>query len=256
MPPTWQRSEVTLAPPARGEDLELAARFGVPVAAARDTTSWQLFRSDDGLVLGSPLAMGALRIALDPDAGAFARRLRTSRRDEPLSRAVGLPKRQVPPSVVDATAGLCRDAMVLAHLGCRVVALERVPALAMLAAAALQRSPLAERLHVERAEAAAWLTALAPAAAPDVVYLDPMFDATGSAQVKKDMQACRALAGPADDAAALLRAARLVARQRVVVKRHPHLPPLADDVSFRVEGTRVRFDVYLTETSAAPSRSP
>ena len=60
------------------------------------------------------------------------------------------------------------------------------------------------------------------------------------------MQACRALAGPPTDTSALLAAARAAARDRVVVKRHPQHPPLADDVSFEVRGDRVRFDVYLT----------
>lgn len=251
MAPSWQRCEVTLSAPATPDDRALAADFGVPVAAARDPTVWQLVRCDGALTLCAPLAMGDLRIVIDPTAGAFARRLRTSRRDEPLGRAMGLPKRQTPPTVVDATAGLGRDAMVLAQLGCRVVALERAPALAMLVAAAIQRSPLADRLRIERAEASAWLAALPAEAAPDVVYLDPMFDEPGRAQVKKDMQACRALVGPAEDAAALLQVARRVARQRVVVKRHPHLPPLAEDVSFGVDGKRVRFDVYLTGAPAA-----
>ncbi len=256
MSPIWQRSEVTLSPPARGEDLELAARLGLPVAAQRDPSAWQVVRSDTGLALCSPQAMGDLRVVIDVDSGALARRIRTSRRDEPLSRAIGLPKRQTPPSVVDATLGLGRDAMVLAHQGCQVIGLERVPALAMLVATALRRSSLGDRLSVACADATAWLRALDPAAAPDVVYLDPMFDDTGSAQVKKEMQACRALASPADDAEDLLRAARQVARQRVVVKRHPHLPPIAPDVSFRVDGNRVRFDVYLTGPAEAASRSP
>lgn len=200
--------------------------------------------------------MGDLRVALDPGTGAFLRRLRTSRRDDPLARAVGLPKRHEPPSVVDATVGLAKDAMVLAYLGCRVIGLERVPALAMLVTAALRTTSLADRLRIERAEAEPWLRALEASAAPDVVYLDPMFDETGSAQVKKDMQACRALAGPPRDQQALLHTARQVARERVVVKRHPHLPPLADDVSFRTPGKRVRFDVYLTGPGAGASRSP
>lgn len=250
MPPTWQRSEVTLAQPARGEDLQLALRFGVPVVDQRDPTCWQLVRSDAGLELRSPHAMGDLRVVVETGSGPLARRLRGARRDDPLARAIGLPKRHDGATVVDATAGLARDAMVLAQLGCRVVALERIPALAMLVANALQGSPMADRLRLERTEAEPWLRALAPGDAPDVVYLDPMFDEPGSAQVKKDMQACRALAGPADDAAHLLQTARQVARQRVVVKRHPHLPPLAPDVSFRVDGNRVRFDVYVRPPTA------
>ncbi len=156
-----------------------------------------------------------------------------------------MPRQKVPPTVVDATAGLCRDAMVLAHLGCQVTAIERLPALAMLAGNAIANAGLADRLRILAADAVVWLRALPPDQAPAVVYLDPMFAEEGRAQVKKDMQVCRALAGPPDPPEALFAAARAVARERVVVKRHPNLPPLAEGVSFTVGGERVRFDVYL-----------
>lgn len=144
--------------------------------------------------------------------------------------------------VVDATAGLGRDALVLATLGCPVVALERIPALAfLLQCAADDCGDLA--LQVLCTEALAWLAA--PPQAPTVVYLDPMFEEHGKAQVKKEMQACRALSATADDPAQLLAAARAVATERVVVKRHPQLAPLADGVAHSVTGERVRFDVYL-----------
>lgn len=140
--------------------------------------------------------------------------------------------------------------MVLAHLGCQVIAIERVPALAMLAKNAIASSGLADRLQIVAADAVAWLQALPPAEAPAVVYLDPMFAEEGRAQVKKDMQVCRALAGPPDPPEPLFAAARAVARDRVVVKRHPNLPPLAEGVSFTVGGERVRFDVYLRAATA------
>ena len=101
-------------------------------------------------------------------------------------------------------------------------------------------------VEVILAEATPWLRERSGSPdAPDVVYLDPMFSEAGKAQVKKEMQACRVLAGAPHDAAELLAAARAAARDRVVVKRHPHHKPLADDVSFEVGGDRVRFDVYL-----------
>ena len=68
-----------------------------------------------------------------------------------------------------------------------------------------------------------------------------MFSEQGKAQVKKEMQACRALAGPAENAHQLLAAARAAARDRVVVKRHPHHSPLAEDASFEVHGDRFRL---------------
>ena len=180
----------------------------------------------------------------------MARRLCNSRRDEPLPRAIGLARRTAPPSVVDATAGLCRDAMVLSHLGCEVEALERIPALVMLALDAIEHSALAARLRVVATDAVPWLHGLTQEQRPAVVYLDPMFSESGSAQVKKDMQVCRALAGPPDDPLPLFLAARRAARERVVVKRHRDLAPIADGVSFAVKGSRVRFDVYLAAPGA------
>lgn len=251
MPPSWERPEVTLAPSPRGEDLELAARCAIRTATTRDPTSWQLVRTGLALSLCSPAAMGNLRFELSLSTGPFARRLRTSRPDEPLPRAIGLPRRHEPPSVVDATAGLCRDAMVLAHLGCHVTGLERVPAFVMLARDAIAHSQLRARLEVIVVEATEWLARLPSTEAPDVVYIDPMFTDEGRAQVKKDMQVCRALAGPPMEPEALFAAARRVAGERIVVKRHPDAPPLAADASFSVAGERVRFDVYLMDRARA-----
>ena len=135
--------------------------------------------------------------------------------------------------------------MVLSALGCAVTAIERVPALCFLLQVAVEES--AANIDVVHGNAARWLRDRAEVAQDaEVVYLDPMFADPGKAKVKKEMQACRALAGPPTDTSELLAVARRAARDRVVVKRHPQHPPLADDVSFEVRGDRVRFDVYLT----------
>jgi 16S rRNA (guanine1516-N2)-methyltransferase len=186
-----------------------------------------------------------MALELSTRRGPLAQRLRSARKTDALPRALGMPRRPTPPTVVDATAGLCRDAMVLARLGCQVTAIERIPALAMLAAALLEGSELGTRLTIQTGDAEVWLAGLSPEQAPAVVYLDPMFAEGGKAQVKKDMQICRALAGPPDDLTGLFAVAKSVATERVVVKRHPDLPPLAPGVSFTVDGERVRFDVYL-----------
>jgi len=201
-------------------------------------------RGDLGMTLCAPSELGfEVRIGLAE--GPMARRLHTARRTDPLPRAVGLARRRTFPNIVDATAGMGRDAFVLAHLGCPVIAIERVPALAFLLQLAAAESAGIE-LSVVTGDAVAWLRGRDQGERPDVVYLDPMFGEHGKAQVKKEMQACRALA-PADacDERELLRAAREAALDRVVVKRAPGLAPIADDVSHAVPGERVRFDVYL-----------
>jgi 16S rRNA (guanine1516-N2)-methyltransferase len=245
MRPSSLAPPVTLAPDASDQDRATAAAFGVPVAAARDPTAWQLVRVGRALSLCGPAGPEAVSIDLDLAQGPLSRRLRQARRDDLLPRAVGLHKRPTPPFVVDATLGLGRDAMTLAHLGCRVVAVERVPAFACLVQSAIAGTWLQRNLAVRGGDAVAFLAGLAADERPDVVLLDPMFETHGAAQVKKEAQACRALAGPPDEPAALFAAAAAAARERVVVKRDAKAPPLAPGPSFAVAGERVRFDVYL-----------
>ncbi len=236
--------EVRIAPADDGSVPEAARRYGLAIATSDEPDAWQLVRRGGRWRLRAPAADGSYEVSADPSDGVVARRLATARRTDPLPRAVGMHRRRVP-HVVDATAGLGRDALVLARLGCEVTALERVPALCMLLQAAAEAC--GADITVHRAEATAWLEAQAQSGArPAVVYLDPMFAEAGKAQVQKEMQACRALAGAPADAPALLAAARAAASERVVVKRHPQHRPLADDVSFEVRGDRVRFDVYLS----------
>lgn len=256
MPPSWIGPEVTLAPTPRGKDVAIAQAFGIALAAARDPASWQLVRAQDRMQLCTPAGPGQLTIEIGLSHGPMARRLRNTSRDEPLPRACGLPRKPDGIRVVDATAGLCRDAMVLASLGCQVTAIERVPALAFLAQSAIESSWLAPNLRVQLGDAIAVLAALPPASQPEVVCLDPMFDEPGPAQVKKDMQICRLLAGPPDHHGALFAAAMAAARDRVVVKRDVKAPPLVASPSFTVAGERVRFDVYLVKAQTAGSQRP
>ena len=84
----------------------------------------------------------------------------------------------------------------------------------------------------------------------DVVLLDPMFPAKKKADAKppKAMQALSAVVGDDADADALLLAALAVARQRVVVKRARHAPPLGSlQRAWTIEGKVLRFDVYRAQ---------
>lgn len=240
--------------PADAADTARCARCAMPMRAVAAPWQWSLRRDDDGaLRLCAPAADAPLQIDIDLERGPMARRLQTARRDQPLARAIGLHRRATPPTVFDATAGLGRDALLLARLGCTVIACERLPPLALLLADAAERSGDGARVTVHCADAATVLATLGPRAI-DVVYLDPMYPEHGRAQVKKEMQACRRLAGAPESPAVLLHRAFAAARERVVCKRHPHDAPLAPAPSFTVDGERVRFDVYLTR--AVPTSAP
>lgn len=163
--------------------------------------------------------------------------------------------------VVDATAGLGRDAALLALAGCEVTAVERSAVMAALLRDGLQRAAEAAahgeaerqrleplgRIAVVVADARQWLAELPTAHRPDVVTLDPMFPPRSkSAQVKKQMRLCRLVSGGDEDAAELLAIAQQMARRRVVVKRPMHAEPLGGaKPTVSRKGRSVRYDVYV-----------
>ncbi|EXU77241.1 16S rRNA (guanine(1516)-N(2))-methyltransferase RsmJ [Erwinia mallotivora] len=191
-------------------------------------------------------------IFVDFVAGAMAHRRRFGGgRGEAVAKAVGI-KGTFLPAVVDATAGLGRDAFVLASLGCRVRMLERHPVVAALLEDGLQRGYqdaeiggwLRDRLTLIHASSLAALSEFSDR--PDVVYLDPMYPhKQKSALVKKEMRVFQTLVGADDDADGLLAPARRLAKKRVVVKRPDYAPPLAGvETRSAVVTKSHRFDIY------------
>ncbi|ALV90685.1 MULTISPECIES: 16S rRNA (guanine(1516)-N(2))-methyltransferase RsmJ [Pantoea] len=191
-------------------------------------------------------------IFVDFVSGAMAHRRKFGGgRGEAVAKAVGI-KGGYLPDVVDATAGLGRDAFVLAALGCRVRMLERHPVVAALLDDGLRRGYedaeiggwLRERLTLLHVVSQQALSDITPA--PDVVYLDPMYPhRQKSALVKKEMRVFQSLVGPDEDADALLEPARRLAKKRIVVKRPDYAPPLAGvETQSAVVTKSHRFDIY------------
>lgn len=192
-------------------------------------------------------------IYVDFISGPMAHRRRFGGgRGEAVAKAVGIKGRYVP-SVVDATAGLGRDAFVLASLGCHVRMLERNPVVAALLDDGLQRGYqdaeigpwLRERMTLLHASSLTALSELDPR--PEVVYLDPMYPhKQKSALVKKEMRVFQSLVGSDDDADGLLEPARRLATKRIVVKRPDYAPPLAEVPAHAATTTKNhRFDIYM-----------
>jgi 16S rRNA (guanine1516-N2)-methyltransferase len=173
-------------------------------------------------------------------------------RGQALPRAAGFAGGQTP-SVVDATAGLGRDAFLLASLGAEVVMIERSAAIAALLEAGLARareagpdySAIAGRLRLIHGDARKILPALDPA----VVLVDPMHPPRGnSALVKQEMRLLRETVGDDRDAGELMGAALAAAGQRVVLKWPIHAPPLPDlpPPSHSITGKSTRYDDFMT----------
>lgn len=191
-------------------------------------------------------------IYVDFVSGTMAHRRRFGGgRGEAVAKAVGI-KKDYLPTIVDATAGLGRDAFVLASLGCHVRMLERHPVVAALLDDGLQRGYqdeeiggwLRERMTLLHASSITTLTDITPQ--PDVVYLDPMYPhKQKSALVKKEMRVFQSLVGADEDADNLLSPARALAKRRVVVKRPDYAEPLAGiAASAAITTKNHRFDIY------------
>lgn len=213
--------------------------------------SFLLRERDGGLELAALHHPGYGAIRADWSTPEIRRRIAGGKR-QLLGRAAGL-VRHPRPAVLDGTAGLGRDAFVLAALGARVTLAERHPTVAALLADARRRALLdpaaaeaAARLEIVCADAR-MLMGPDPAARFDVIYLDPMYPERGkTALARKELQLLRELTGGDVDADALLDPALANARRRVVVKRPLKAPPLAGRApAFALAGTQARYDVYL-----------
>ncbi|MDQ7017408.1 MAG: class I SAM-dependent methyltransferase [Gammaproteobacteria bacterium] len=173
-------------------------------------------------------------------------------RNQPLARAIGL-KKGATPSVVDATAGLGRDAFVLATLGCHVTMIERSPIIALLLQQALEEGShnndirsICQRLSLVNQDASDYLLNLPSEQHPEVIYLDPMYPGRQKkAQVKKEMQLLQTLLGKDLDSEQLLAAALKTAQKRVVVKRPKGAEPLTGQAPHScIESPNTRYDLY------------
>lgn len=245
---------VLLAPQLAEQAEQLAAGYGFKLVSQLPTSDdYFLCLDQDGLSLKQG-SHPKTSVQVDFVGGSNAHRRKFGGGlGQDIAKAVGVSS-VYQPTVVDATAGLGRDAFVLASLGCQVLAYERNPVVAALLADGLERAKqdfetaqITSRIQLHYGLSHAYLQPLPELEKPDVVYLDPMFahDEKQTALVKKDMQAFHSVVGQDDDADELLAKALAHARCRVVVKRARKALPLANQKpSYSLIGKANRFDVY------------
>lgn len=239
----------------------LAERLGCPlkqdtdVAALTEPEFVMMF--DDGVSLQQTgrKAPGPIRAEF-AEGSVDHRRKFGGGKGQMIAKAVGV-KAGVYPRVMDATAGLGKDAFVLATLGCHVQLLERSPIVHALLADGLARAhdymgddpelpQIISRMELLEVDSQNYLLEIPDEQRPDVIYLDPMFpERQKSADVKKEMAAFHHVVGKDEDADSLLEKALAKANYRVVVKRPRKAPFIANKTpSFQLEGKSSRYDIY------------
>lgn len=168
---------------------------------------------------------------------------------ELLVKAIGGPKNV---TVLDATAGLGRDSILLAKAAKHVILLERHPDIYQLLKDGLERlradsehQDLAQKIELYHQCAISFLQQHRGPPI-DIIYCDPMFPPKRkSALNKKESQILQAVVGQDADNAQLIDQAFQSAKSRVVVKRplYQEASPMPD---IQFKGRAHRFDVYLT----------
>ncbi len=186
---------------------------------------------------------------------------RATVKNELLARACQMNKTT---RIIDATAGLGHDALLLAWLGAELTLLERHPIVFALLESSLAQArqhavlkDIAQRIHLVHTDAMQYLQQ-ADQLDVDMIYLDPMFPSRDAnqkaekkqAQVKKQMQLLHLLL-PIDGVMDLGEELLITAQQkvaRVIVKRPRHAHPLANQApQHQWLGDACRFDAYFQQ---------
>ncbi|WP_343153639.1 class I SAM-dependent methyltransferase [Buchnera aphidicola (Mindarus keteleerifoliae)] len=182
----------------------------------------------------------------------FHRSFLANKKNELLAKAIGI-KKNFYPFVLDATAGLGRDAFILSTLGCKVHMFERNPIVAALLFDGLNRaythikvsSWLKKRLFFSYGSSFKLIKKLKKY--PDVIYLDPMFAIKKKALSKKEMNLLKFFVGNDSDARDLLNFSFCYAKHRIVIKRPRSLLPFfKKKVTYSIKTKKYRFDIYLS----------
>ena len=186
------------------------------------------------------------RLRLKGDFTSLMPRLKTSNLQREFLVKASKIKGVGHPVLIDATAGMGEDSMILAAAGFEVYLFEYDHAIAALLKDALRRAADdVARMHFAEGNSIELMAGLG--IEPDVVLLDPMFPARQkSALVKRKFQLLQQLEKPCTDERDLLDAALNMKPRRVVIKRPLKGPYLADiKPSYSINGKAIRYDCIV-----------
>lgn len=155
-------------------------------------------------------------------------------------------------SLLDATAGMGEDSLLLAAAGFNVTLYEYDPVIGALLEDALLRakeipelSEAARRMTLYKEDSINAMMNLE--SSPDVILLDPMFpERKKSGLIKKKFQLLQQLESPCTDEKEMLNAAIHAAPRKIVVKRPCKGPFLADQKpDYSIKGNAIRYDCFV-----------
>lgn len=172
-------------------------------------------------------------------------------RGQGLARAAGL-KPGVYPHIIDATAGMGRDAFLLASLGAKVTLIERSALMYDLLEEGMGRARAAGGINAQVIARMRLIKGdsieLLPGLSPEIIVVDPMHPVRQkSALVKVEMRQIREIVGVDEDQHELMQIALASASKRVVLKWPSKAAPMVGlpPCSHQVIGKSTRYDVFM-----------
>ncbi len=185
---------------------------------------------------------------------------------ELLVRAARLKDMSGSPTLIDATAGMGEDSLLLAAAGFNVVLCEYNPVIAALLRDSLDHASLVPelsgiigRMSVHEGDSIEYMRNFRSSGDSSslVVYLDPMFpERTKNAMIKKKFQLLQQLELPCSNESDLLDAAICAQPHKIVIKRPLKGPLLAGArPSYSVSGKAIRFDCIVLNQQSPSSGS-
>ncbi len=226
----------------QSDDLSLQLNsYGIRIA---DDSKWCLKKSLENNWQIVDLENRKLQIDFDLNKHDYQRTHRGS--GELIARALGI-KENIK-QVVDLSAGLGIDAVLLSQLGFEVTSIERNPLLVFLLQEAQKKTQRTEIKKIKwiLSDAAVFLNDL-HLKVPTSCYFDPMYpEKKKTALPRQEMVIFRELIGADDDAKTILSKALQKGFVRTAVKRPVKAEVLLERPDFQLASKLVRFDIYYS----------
>ena len=219
----------------------ISSTYGLPIADAADEFEYKYaLKIEDDVLKLVELASPKYR-PISMTTNSLGRLSKKSH----LGRAVGRKVKHI----IDGTAGLGGDSLLLARMGYQVTAVERSPIFAALVEDGIRQ--IASRnsdLLLEPIFTDTQVLFSELDSRPDAIYLDPMFPEGRKSSVKiaRSLEVLRDICGDDVDTESLLETALQTATRRVIVKRPNFAEPISKErLTMSMQGKLVRYDVYV-----------
>ncbi|QCI26970.1 16S rRNA methyltransferase [Buchnera aphidicola (Thelaxes californica)] len=192
--------------------------------------------------------------SIDFTTKKFLNRIKNIHTKEALPKAVGI-KNTYFPNIIDTTAGLGKDSVLLAALGCQVTMFERNPIIAFCLQEALKKAKkntiigqfISDNIKLFK-QSSLQMIDIPEITKPEVIYLDPMlYTLKIKSSPKREIHFLKKLIKNADqDAYKIFSIAIQFATKRVVVKR-PLNCTFLNNIKTKnfIKTKKNRFDIYF-----------